>query len=136
MEEDLLPRLTPVPARERERRALRGFGAGLGLVLFFLAWREQRLALAGFGAVSVLLALARPFSFGPAYGLWMPVARVLARANLWLVCGLIYYLVVTPYGLLLRALGFSPLALGPSEKDSCWEEKPARDPDESSRRIF
>lgn len=136
MEEDLLPRLTPVPALERETRALRGFGVGLGLLLFFLAWREHRLALAGFGAASVLLALARPLSFGPAYGLWMPVARLLARANLWLVCGLLYYFVVTPYGLLLRALGFSPLALKLREKDSYWEEKPARDPDESSRRMF
>jgi len=139
MEEDLHPRLTPPPAGEHERRALRGFGFGLGLVLFFFAWRARAHGGALFGALSmasVLLALARPASFEAPYSLWMPVARVLARANLWLLCGLLYYLIVTPYGLLQRALGFSPLALKLREKDSYWEEKTARDPVESTRRIF
>lgn len=136
MDEDLLPRLTPEPAAARERRALRGFGVGLGLALLLLAWRGGRASLAALGAASALLALARPACFAAPYALWMPVARALARANLWLVCGLLYYLVVTPYGLLLRALGLRPLELALREKDSYWEEKPPRDPVESSRRIF
>lgn len=136
MEEDLLPRLIPEPAGARERRAWRGFGVGVGLLLLYFAWRGRSLPLAGLGAAGVVLALARPESFAPPYALWLPVARALARANLWLVCGLLYYLVVTPYGLLLRALGLRPLELGLREKDSYWEEKPPRDPVESTRRIF
>lgn len=136
MEEDLLPRLTPEPEGARERRAWRGFGLGVGLLLLFFAWRGRSPALAGLGAAGVLLALARPESFAPAYALWMPVARALARANARLACALIYFLVVAPYGLLLRALGLRPLELALREKESYWEEKPPRDPVESSRRIF
>ncbi len=140
MEEDLRPRLTPISPEENERRVLRGFGLGLGILLFIFAWRALHggspVAFAALGAASMVLALARPASFEPAYRLWMPVVRVLARVNLWLVCAILYYLVVTPYGLFLRALGLSPLALKLRDKDSYWEEKPARDPVESSRHIF
>jgi len=141
MEEDLRPRLSPLPPGERERRALRGFGIGLGIVLLVFAWRargdaESSGMIAGLAAASVLLALARPSAFGPAYRLWMPVARFLARVNLRLVCGILYYLVVTPNGLLLRALGLRPLELKLRGKDSYWEEKPPSDPVESTRRIF
>lgn len=140
MEEDLRPRLIPISPEDSERRVLRGFGLGLGILLFFFAWRALHggspAVFAALGTASIALALAWPAAFKPAYRLWMPVVRVLARVNLWLVCATLYYLVVTPYGLFLRALGLSPLALKLRDKDSYWEEKPARDPVESSRHIF
>lgn len=140
MEEDLRPRLIPRSPEAVERRALRGFGIGLGLILFFLAWRGRAQGrpdlLAALGGASLALAATWPRFFGPVYRVWMPVAGVLARVNLWLLCAILYYLVVTPYGLFLRALGLSPLALKLREKDSYWEEKPARDPVESSRHIY
>lgn len=140
MEEDLRPRLSPVAPEDTERRALRGFGVGLGLILFFFAWRGRAHGrpdvLAALGAVSWALAAARPRFLRPLFRLWMPVAGVIARANLWLLCGMLYYLVVTPWGLLLRALGLCPLELSLGTGDSYWEEKPARDPAKSSRRIF
>ncbi|MEQ1919129.1 MAG: hypothetical protein ABL955_08025 [Elusimicrobiota bacterium] len=141
MEEDLRPRLIPISPEDLERRALRGFGLGLGILLFILAWRahaqgRSASAFAVLSVVSLLLSRAKPAAFGPLYRLWMPVVGVLARVNLWLVCAILYYLVVTPYGLLLRGLGLSPLALKLRDKDSYWEVKPARDPVESSRHIF
>ncbi len=141
MEEDLRPRLIPVAAAELEARALRGFGLGLGVLALIFAWRAHShgrspAILIALGAASMLLSRVRPSLFGPLYRVWMPVVGVLARVNLWLVCGILYYLVVTPYGLFLRAVGLSPLALKLREKDSYWEEKPARDPVESTRNIF
>lgn len=141
MEEDLRPRLIPAAPGEAERRALGGFGLGLGILLSVLAWRAHAhgrspAVLAGLAAASALLSRVRPSAFGPLYRLWMPVVAVLARASTWLVCAILYYLVVTPYGLLLRAAGLSPLALALREKDSYWEEKAPRDPVESSRNIF
>jgi len=141
MEEDLRPRLIPASPEDAERRALRGFGLGLGIILFIFAWRAHAhgrspSALAALGIASMLLSRAKPAAFGPLYRLWMPIVGVLARVNLWLVCAILYYLVVTPYGLFLRALGLSPLALKLRDKDSYWEEMPARDPVESSRHIF
>lgn len=141
MEKDLRPRLNPRPPGESEARLLRGFGLGLGILFFIVAWRMRTAAnvavvLASIGLASALLSRVRPSLFGPLFRLWMPVVGVLARVNLWLVCGFLYYFVVTPYGLFLRALGLSPLALKLREKDSYWEEKPARDPVESTRHIF
>ena len=140
MEEDLRPRLIPLSPEAAERRALRGFGVGLGLILFFFAWRGRAHGrpdlLAGLGAASLALAWLWPRFFGPLFRVWMPVVGVLARVNLWLLCGILYYFVVTPWGLFLRALGLRPLELGFGAGDTYWETKPARDPAESARRIF
>lgn len=136
MEEDLRARLTPVdPAAER-RRLLRGFGVGLGAILLFFAWRQRSPALAAGAGASWLLAAVFPAAFGPVYSLWMPVVGVLARLNIWLVCGFLYYVVITPYALLLRLCGKRLLELGLREGDSYWKEKPARDPAESARRAY
>lgn len=141
MEEDLRPRLSPVSAAERERKDLRGFGIGLGMILIFFAWRgrahARALDLAFLGAASLSLAALAPRVFAPLFRVWMPVVGVLARVNLKILSAALFYLVVTPYGLLLRAFGFSPLELALDEKkDSYWTEKPPRDPAESASRIF
>lgn len=141
MENDLRPRLIPAAPEELERRALRGFGTGFGILLLIVAWRLRgrppaAASLAAAAAACFALASWRPALLRPAYRAWMPVVGVLAKVNLWLICGILYYLVVTPYGLLLRALGFAPLETRLREKDSYWEEKPPRDPAESARSIF
>lgn len=141
MENDLRPRLAAELPGEARKRALRGFGLGLGAVLSFFAWRSWR----GSGAVPAWSALAPlswalaaflPAAFGPVYDPWMRVVAVLARVNLWLVCGILYYLILTPYALALRACGVRPLALGRLERGSYWEEKEHRDPAASSREPF
>lgn len=121
--------------------SLRGFGLGLGVVIALLALRARLRdgALPAWAAAALapwLLAALRPGGLGPLYDAWMALARPLARLNTWLVCAALYYLVITPYGLLLRGLGAGPLALRLRERDSYWEEKPPRDPAESARRLF
>lgn len=141
MEDDLQPRLAAELPGEARRRALRGFGIGLGAVILFFAWRSSRGAEAwpawtAAAPVSWALAALFPSAFGPVYGPWMRVVAVLARVNLWLVCGLLYYAVITPYSAVLRACGARPLELGLRERDSYWDEKPPRDPAESAERPF
>lgn len=141
MEDDLRPRLIPESSDEVRRRGFRGFGIGLGVILCWFAvsaWRKDSspLPFAASAAVSWALAALWPSAFGPIYTPWMKVVAVLARVNVWLVCGLLYYGVITPYALLLRLLGVRPLELGLREKDSYWDVKPPRDPAESARRSF
>ncbi len=135
MENDLRPRLNPVDPAEAERRLLRGFGIGLSILFCVIAWRARAVNWARLGAACLVLALSWPKLFRPVYRVWMPVVGVLAKINLWVITGILYYLVVTPYGLFLRAAGMSPLELKLKEKDSYWEEKPPRDPAESARSI-
>ncbi len=141
MEDDLRSGLIAEPPGEARKRALRGFGVGLGFIVLFFAWRSWRHhgAVPLWTAVPPLswaLAAFYPKAFGPVYDVWMPVVGVLAKVNLWLICGVLYYVIMTPYAVLLRAFGVSPLELKLREKDSYWDEKPPRDPAESARRPF
>ncbi|MDX6770532.1 MAG: hypothetical protein SF051_13440 [Elusimicrobiota bacterium] len=141
MEDDLRARLNPESPEDARRRALRGFGVGLGVILSYFAFRAWRrdgspLPLAAAAVLSWALAASWPAAFGPVYTPWMKVVGVLARVNLWLICGFLYYLVITPYGLLLRLFGVRPLETKLRVKDSYWEDKPPRDPAESARRQF
>lgn len=140
MENDLHPRLIPLDPAQEQKRVLRGFGVGLGILFFLIEWRARArgaatVSYAWLGCACVALAFAWPRLFKPVYRLWIPVVGVLAQINLWLICGILYYLVVTPYGLILRALGLSPLELKLRVADSYWVEKPPRDPAESARSI-
>lgn len=136
--DDLRPRLNPLAPEQAERRVLRGFGIGFGVLLFLFAWRgHHRTLLAALGTASVLLGSAVPLVLRPLYRAWMPVVKVLGFVNLWLICGILYYLVVTPYALLLRLCGWKALDSGfEPGRETYWEEKEPRDAAESARRIF
>jgi hypothetical protein len=71
-----------------------------GLVL----WLVVLLALA-------LLCLARPAWFGGFYRGGMTVGFQVSRALGWFALSLIFWLVVTPLGLILRGVGHDPLQL-------------------------
>jgi hypothetical protein len=140
MEEDLRLGLDEKPG-ERRVRALRGFGIGLGFVFLlfaFRAWRRDG-AVHGWAVIAPLswmTAVLYPHVFSTVYDPWMRVVRILARANQAILCAVLFYVVITPYAVLLRLLGVQPLSLTLREKDSYWEEHPPRDPAESARRPF
>lgn len=98
-------------------KTLRSFGllmAGvlaplLGLVLpwlFGYGWPVWPwVASAAFGA----LALAWPAGLGPVYRGWMGFAHVVGWVNTRLLLGLVFFLVITPIGLLMRLAGRDPM---------------------------
>lgn len=103
---------------------LRSFGLILSAVLSLAGWLA---ALKDLGAWPWLLGLAlglfptallRPLWLLPVERRWMDFARVLAWVNTRVVLALIYYLVLTPYGLILRAVSGDPL-------DREWEKTPS-----------
>ena len=80
-------------------------------------------ALAVAGAFA-LLALAAPRVLAPANRLWHRFGLLLGRLVNPLVMGLLFYLVVTPTGLILRAFGKDPLRLGRDpDAASYWIER-------------
>jgi hypothetical protein len=99
-----------------DRKELRTFGISLGVVCLLWAgilwWRGHGAAvpwLLGAAPVLVLLALVAPFALRPIHFVWMPVARGIARVFTWLLLTLAYYLVFTPFGIVMRMLGKDPL---------------------------
>lgn len=131
-----LGRAAPDPRRE-----LRRFGLGLAIILCLfaaLAWPNsiaKAQALLTLAAASLALALAWPAFFRPLAAAWMPVALFLAKVNTWLLMGLIYGLVITPYALFLRLLATRFLDEGPGE-GSYWVKKEPRDAAVSLKRQF
>jgi hypothetical protein len=99
-----------------DRKELRTFGLSLGAVCLLWAgilWWKGATApipwLLGAAPVLALLALAAPIALWPIHKVWMPVAKGIAKVLTWLLLTLTFYLVFTPYGVIMRLLGKDPL---------------------------
>ena len=123
---------------ERERRVAtrvsarltpgegRRFGLTLGAAFLALAgltlWRRYSLearALAGLGGALVAAALLVPARLGPVHRFWMALAAAISRVTTPVFLGLVYFVVLTPTGLVRRLAGRNRLAR-PSLSKSFW----------------
>lgn len=130
--------------------ALRQFGWILGLAVFlaaaFAAWRSYStgselsragIALFGISAGLVLAGSFRPAWLRPLYLAWMgaafPIGWVLS--NLFL--GIVFFVVFSSAGLLLRIVGWDPLRRKkPAELDTYWTARAEKRPAEDYFRQF
>ena len=95
------------------------FGLPIVLVLAGVVAREK--ALLGAAILVALLFFAVPKSRTVVYAAWMKLLSPVHWAVSYLVLGAVFFLVVTPLGLLLRLLGRSPLKLETgSRPDTYW----------------
>lgn len=87
----------------------------------------------GASVVVLALTLVRPRLLRPANILWFRFGLLLHRLVSPVVLGIIFFLVFTPYALLMRLVGRRPLDLAfDHEADSYWETR-APDDDAPSR---
>lgn len=123
------------PGKGRAQRELRAFGLGLAVFLSLLAVLSLRkggaaapweLALA---ATAAALAAWRPRLLEPVYKPWMKAAGVIGKFNTTLVMALAYYLVLTPYGMVIRFLGRDLLDERFRDRGSYWRTKPTPEMD-------
>ena len=119
----LSPSIDEVP-----RRTILSFATVVGGALLLLAlhqgWRGAPrwvwLALAGIAAILLLGALIAPRLLHPVYRAWMRLGEALGWLNTRILLSLVFFLVVTPIGLVLRLFGRSPLDTRPRE--SYWTD--------------
>lgn len=98
-----------------------------GLPPSALAWTFGTIA-----AVFFLFGLIVPSGLRPVYLVWMALAIVLGFVMTRVILTIVFFLVITPIGLVMRALGKDPLVKGPdSSLDSYWIPKVyrTRDPE-------
>ena len=95
--------------RQPTRPALRKFGLTVGGVFLLLGavsrWRGHEVAplvMWTLGTPLVLLGAVAPSLLGPVERAWMAMAEVLGRINTRLILGAVYFLVVTPLGVVRR----------------------------------
>ncbi|MCP5181552.1 MAG: sxtJ [Pseudomonadales bacterium] len=62
------------------------------------------------GGGMALWGLALPNSLRPVYRAWMQFGLMMSRVTTPLVLGVAFYLVITPLGLIMRAIGHKPVS--------------------------
>ena len=120
---------------------LRRFGlflAGFLIVLGGLRWRHGHLFFpwAAPAAAAAAAAWLAPGALAWLYRPALALARLIQRCNTFLLLSFVYYVVVTPYGRLLRLVGKDPLERPRGDRDSYWtpHEAPAG-PDRYERQF-
>jgi len=115
-------RKSGVPDLRRPRLTNRNFGLTLGGLLLFVglaSWflAGQRLDWAFVvGGIVLVTASIAPTILLPVNLMWHSVAKHLRIITNWVVLGSIFYLIITPAGLVLRLFRHDPLALTKNDR--------------------
>jgi hypothetical protein len=127
-------------ARAGERKRLRNFGLTVGAAFLVLAalllWKHRSLwpLFAALGGLLVLTGLAVPRWLRPVERVWMKIALALGWVMTRVILGIVFVLVFTPAGLIMRLLGKDPLELRfDNQRASYW--RPRADSDRSPERM-
>jgi len=129
-----------VPARLSPAEG-RKFGLTVGAALLALGallwWRGRGAApvLAGLGALLVLAGLALPTRLGPVQRAWMGLAHAISRFTTPVFMGAVYFLVISPIGVLMRTLGRDPMKARPG-KGGFWVARPPAHQASDMQRQF
>ncbi len=124
---------------------LRRFGFTVAIPLAILAslgaWRGHTILpalLGGLAAALGGLAVLAPGLLGPVEKVWMAGAHALGSFNTRVLLGLVYFLVMTPIGVIMRwVVGWDPLDRRLRDRPSYWiERKRHTDPSGSMERRF
>jgi len=114
-----------------DRKELRKFGLAVALVLCAVAglhwWRSGHLQPRWLVAAAALAvpALVYPRLLAPVLWLWLRIAFCINFVVTHVILVLAYYLVITPTGLIMRAVGHDPMQRKRKPDDeSYWEDLP------------
>src|SRR5688500_11375622 len=129
----------PVPAR-LTAAAGRAFGLTVGIAFLALgalvAWRGHAVAAAALGLLGAVLSLAGlliPHRLGPVQRSWMALAVAMSKVTTPIVMGVVYFLVLTPMGILRRTLGHDPLV--PPLEGTRWFARSAETRSDLTRQF-
>lgn len=130
---------TPTPSE-------RGFGITFAVVFALLAlwlWLRKDLPVwavvsAGLGAATLAAAYFAPTALRPFNRLWFRFGMLLHHIVTPAIMGLLFFLVVTPMGIVMRAMGkdFLRLRRGPDAGNYWIERKPETDAQTSMKNQF
>jgi predicted membrane metal-binding protein len=129
------------PAAQTDRRTLRNFGflfaavfviVGTWPVLSGRPHREWALAAA---AAFALVGLLVPGVLGPLYRVWMRLGHLLGTVNTKIILFLVWWVIVTPIGLVRRLVGKDPMRRAARGEETYRVRKDAL-PAKSMERMF
>ena len=119
----------------------RRFGLVVGTAFLVFAaislWRGHQippLVLGGLGAALWLGGLLFPARMGPVHGAWMALAHALSRVMTPIFMSIVFLVVITPTGLIMRLFGHRPL-VAKEEGAGFWENKDSSATGDLSRQF-
>ena len=110
----------------------RKFGLTVGIAFVVLAgigrWRGHPTTFMVLGSLGLLLMVAGlviPTALGPIERGWMGMARIISRFTTPIFMGVVYFIILTPIGLLRRAFGGSALVHRPGATGLWLDRRPS-----------
>ena len=124
-----------------EKKQIRKFGL-IAFIFFAMLcglgiWAQKLLTIYLFGFLSILGIgfIVAPILLRPVYKAWLQFAQFINRMITNLILILIYFLVITPAGLIKRLFGGKPLPVKPNrEVSSYWVNR--TEPAQASERFL
>jgi len=113
---------TPYPKEKRDIRVV-----FLVFSLFFSlgAWKNYpsnlSFTFAGLAVLLLTLLTFTPLFLRPVFQVWLKVAHFIGQVNTQVILTLLYYLVFTPYGLVMRLFGRDALQRKLNSSGTYWE---------------
>ena len=108
---------------------IRSFGITIGIILFLVSvflyfyskdyYQTLFFIASGFFGLGLII----PISLKPAYLVWMSFAVILGWIMTRVILSSLFYLIITPIGIITRLLGEDFLELKTSNSDSYWNER-------------
>lgn len=100
-----------------EKRVLRDFGLLMAAVfggvfgLLIPYWKSKGMVWWPWPLTAFFLffGLFLPKALGPIYRAWMKIGHVLGKINSTIILGVVYFVLITPMGFLMRLFGKDPL---------------------------
>jgi hypothetical protein len=122
--------------KPRSFRAEKEFGLIVGgvFVLLGLWWLYRgkfvtaAYVLSAAGFALVLSALVLPRLLTVPRKLWMKLAEAMSYVSSRIILAIVFFLVLTPIGLVKRAMGWDPLQRRSAARDTFWQPYPERPP--------
>ena len=111
------------------KKDIRSFGITIGIILFIISGllmfydNESHQLIAIIASTFIGLGLILPTLLKPIYFVWMTFAAIIGWVMTRVILSAVFYLIMTPIGLITKLLGEDFLALKKIKSDSYWNHR-------------
>jgi len=113
-----------------------GAFALLGAILYWRGRATPSTALLVVGAVLIMAGIVMPARLAPVHRAWMGFAHLLSKVTTPVFMGVVYFVVISPMGLIMRLSGRNPLVHRPAGGGYWLRRGPHQDPTDTMRHQF
>ena len=121
----------------RGRRFALTLAPAFGVLALIAFWRERSvlsMVLAAIASITLVAGLVIPGRLEPVEKGWMALAHAISRVTTPIFMGIVYFVILTPVGVVRRLAGANSLVHRP-DNGSHWIRRPARDAEKTRRQM-